>query len=81
MFTAYLNRGIAKRLIQNKQSTPTPCRYVDPTRGVDTSTHERFDCRIPWIWKFWRISIEEPAKTLFNMYFFETELFPFQLQI
>ncbi len=49
MFTAYLNRGIAKRLIQNKQSTPTPCRYVDPTRGVDTSTHERFDCRIPWI--------------------------------
>lgn len=34
MFTVYLNRGIAKRLTQNKQSTPTPCRYVDPARGV-----------------------------------------------
>ena len=34
--SVYFTRGIAKRPTRNKQSTPTPYRYIDtPCRGVD----------------------------------------------
>lgn len=41
--SVYLNGGIAKRLIQNKQSTPTPIRISCPQRGEWIyDKHERF---------------------------------------
>lgn len=50
MFTEYLNRGIAKRLIQNRQSTPRHADMSTPRAGWIQGTHERFvDCWIPWI--------------------------------
>lgn len=47
----YLIRGIAKRLIRNKQSTPTPWSNIDtPLPGVDIRQVEAsFDCSLPRI--------------------------------
>jgi len=44
MFSLY-QHGIAKRLTQNKQSTPTPCRYINcPKRESRLPTiKERID--------------------------------------
>lgn len=47
--SVYLTPGIAKRLVYDKQSTPTPYRNImSPCRGVDMhDKHERLlDCLI-----------------------------------
>lgn len=53
----YLTRGIAKRPTRNKQSTPTPYRYIsNPLPGSGYTTRESNFTAYPSCSKFWRIS-------------------------
>ncbi len=67
MFTAYLVRGIAKRLLSKQTVHPTPCRYIaSRLMGVDNSSTRVFGCSSFDFESFGDFLTKDKAETLLN---------------
>lgn len=64
--SVYRNGGIAKRQTQDKQSTPTPCRYIaTPYAERIDDKHERFDSLILCVEKIGDFPLQDKARNAF----------------